>query len=118
MGFIRFDNGAVMQLEFSWASNVERDDRFYELRGTKAGASWHSMDDTLKIYSEACGKPVDIIPNFGKHQLVGHKGNIENFADVLQNKAEPVFRPEQGVDMIKILSAIYESAKTGKEVLL
>jgi len=118
MGFIRFDNGAVMQLEFSWASNVERDDRFYELRGTKAGAAWHSQDDQLKIFGEACGKPIDIIPNFGRQQLVGHKGNIENFADVLEGKAEPVFRPEQGVDMIKILSAIYESAKTGKEVLL
>ena len=26
--------------------------------------------------------------------------------------------PEQGIDMIKILCAMYESAKTGKEVLL
>ena len=118
MGFIRFDNGAVLQLEFSWASNVEHDDRYYELRGNRAGAAWHSADDTLKIFGEAAGKPVDILPRFGKHVLVGHQGNLENFADVLQGKAEPVFRPEQGVDMIKILSAIYESAQTGREVLL
>ena len=118
MGFIRFDNGAVLQLEFSWASNVERDDRYFELRGSRAGAAWHSADDKLKIFGEACGKPLDIIPSFGKHVLVGHKGNLENFADVLQGLAEPVFLPQQGVDMIKILSAIYESAKTGREVLL
>lgn len=118
MGFIRFDNGAVLQLEFSWASNIERDDRFYELRGTREGASWHSMDDQLKIFGEACGKPIDIIPKFGKQVLHGHLGNLENFADVLEGKAEPVYKPEQGVDMIKILSAIYESAKSGKEVLL
>ncbi|MBE6602136.1 MAG: Gfo/Idh/MocA family oxidoreductase [Ruminococcaceae bacterium] len=118
MGFIRFDNGAVLQLEFSWASNVERDDRFFELRGNRAGASWHSADDKLKIFGEACGKPIDIIPNFGKQQLNGHKGNLENFADVLEGKADPVFLPEQGVDMIKILSAIYESAESGKEILL
>lgn len=118
MGFVRFDNGAVLQLEFSWASNIERDDRFYELRGTRAGAEWHSREDKLKIYGEASGQPVDICPYFGKHVLHGHKGNLENFADVLDGKAEPVFRPQQGVDMIKILSAIYESAETGKEVLL
>jgi len=118
MGFIRFDNGACLQLEFSWASNIESDDRFFELRGNRAGAEWHSKDDQLRIYGEACGKPVDIVPNFGKLQSNGHKANLENFADVLQGIADPVFLPEQGLDMIKILSAIYESAKTGKEVLL
>ena len=44
--------------------------------------------------------------------------NIKNFIDVLTEGAEPVFKPSQGVDMIKILCAIYESAKQGKEVQL
>ena len=34
------------------------------------------------------------------------------------NGAKPVFKPSQGVDMIKILCAIYESAEKGREVLL
>jgi hypothetical protein len=33
-------------------------------------------------------------------------------------RSEPIFEPEQGVDMINILNAIYESAKLGKEVRL
>ena len=86
-------------------------------RGNRAGAEWHSRDDKLKIYGEASGQPVDICPFFGKHVLQGHKGNLENFADVLDGKKDPVYRPQQGVDMIKILSAIYESAETGKEIL-
>lgn len=117
MGFIRFDNGACLQIEFSWASNIARENKFFELRGTKAGAEWSTVDDELRIYSEEYGKTVDIIPHLGKAPH-GHEGNLSNFADVLEGKAEPVFLPEQGVDMIKILSAIYESAETGKEVLL
>lgn len=117
MGYIRFDNGACLQIEFSWASNVEQDDKFLELRGTKAGASFHSTDNILKIFTEQYGKTVDVIPNFS-NEIHGHLGNLKNFAAVLRGEAEPVFRPEQGINMIKILEAIYESARTGKEVLL
>ncbi len=117
MGYIRFDNGACLQIEFSWASNVEQDDKFFELRGSKAGASFHSADNTLKIFTEQYGKTVDVLPNFRK-DIHGHYGNIKNFADALRGDAEPVFKPAQGINMIKILEAIYESARTGKEVIL
>lgn len=119
MGFIRFDNGACLQIEFSWASNIKQDDKFFELRGTLAGAEMHSKEGgELRIYTEELGKTVDVIPQFGTKIRHGHVGNIENFADALQGRAEPVFQVQQGIDMIKILCAIYESAKTGKEVLL
>ncbi|MBO4308999.1 MAG: Gfo/Idh/MocA family oxidoreductase [Clostridia bacterium] len=121
MGYIRFDNGACMQIEFSWASNIEEENKFFELRGTKAGASFHSTgsdtDNTLKIFTEQYGKTVDLIPNFNS-QIQGHLGNLKNFAAALRGDAEPVFKPEQGINMIKILEALYESARTGKEILL
>ena len=117
MGFIRFDNGACLQIEFSWASNIEYENRFFELRGNKAGAAWNSYDDKLKIFTEQYGKTADLYPNLGKN-LNGHAGNIRNFGNVLLGNEKPVFLPEQGVDMIKILNAIYKSAETGKEVIL
>ena len=117
MGFIRFDNGACLQIEFSWASNVRRDNKFFELRGTLAGAEWSTTDGELRIYGEECGHPVDLIPQLGK-DLPGHLGNLKNFADALEGKAEPVFKVQEGVDMIKILCAIYESAQSGREVVL
>lgn len=117
MGFIRFDDGSCLQIEFSWASNVQQDDKFFELRGTKAGASYHSTDGNLKIFIEQYGKTADIVPNFGQ-EISGHYGNIKNFAEALLGKAEPVFLPEQGIDMIKILEAMYTSAQIGKEVSL
>lgn len=119
MGFIRFDNGACLQIEFSWASNIERDQRFFELRGTKAGASWSSATQKLGIYGEEFGRTVDYIPNIDNSRgIPGHEGNLRHFVDVVLNGAEPMFVPDQGVNMVKILEAIYKSAELGREILL
>ena len=50
MGFIKFDNGACLQIEFSWASNIDREKRYVELRGTKSGMCW--KNGVLEIFTE------------------------------------------------------------------
>ena len=114
MGFIRFDNGACLQIEVSWASNVEKEVNFVELRGDKAGMSLYG--DELKIFAEDNGILQDIYPK--THGRQPHALNIEHFVDVLLNGAEPDFTPTQGVNMIKILEAMYKSAESGAEVRL
>ncbi|MBQ7838880.1 MAG: Gfo/Idh/MocA family oxidoreductase [Lachnospiraceae bacterium] len=119
MGFIRFENGACMQIEFSWAPNIEKEQRFFELRGTKSGACWNSVTDKLGIYTEEFGRTVDFMPNIDNSAGIQiHEANLRHFADVVLNGAEPMFVPQQGVDMVKILEAVYESAETGREVFL
>jgi len=115
IGFIRFENGATLQIEFSWASNVGEEMNFIELRGTKSGVSLKNGD--LKIFSEAAGQLTDTAPVI-KTQVQPHEENIKHFVDCLMGRAEPIIRPEHGVDMIKILTAIYTSAETGREVRL
>lgn len=114
MGMIRFDNGAVLQIEFSWASNIKAENRFVELRGTKSGLTW--KDEDLELFTEDAGQLIDIKPVSGKPR--GHHENLKHYIDVLTKGVEPCFKPQQGIDMIKILCAIYKSAETGKEVIL
>lgn len=118
-GFIKFDNGACLQIEFSWASNIEKETRFVELRGTKAGFHWDG-DGTIDIFTEwdewGRGGTTDI-----RHKCDmgnGHARNQAHFVDVVLNGTKPDFVPQQGINMIKILRAMYKSAETGKEVLL
>jgi predicted dehydrogenase len=116
-GFIRFSNGATLAIEFSWASNIERETYFVELRGTKAGLKW--QDGNLSVYADTDGTLEDVSPRFGSPGKLGtHGANLYHFIDVVQARAQPDFKPEHGLHMIKILSAIYESAKTGREVNL
>ena len=115
MGFIKFDNGACLQIEFSWASNIAKESVFVELRGDKAGAEFR--DGGLKIYTEEDGKLKDILPDVVDDNHI-HSDNLAHFANVLLNGVEPDFTPVQGVNMIKILEAMYKSAETGMEVRL
>lgn len=117
MGFIRFDNGACLQIEFSWASNIKEEDNFVELRGTKSGAKL-SMLHGLEIFSESHGQLTNITPLADDMKgIPQHEANLRHFLDVLGG-ATPDFLPIQGVNMIKILEAMYESAKLGHEIQL
>lgn len=115
MGFNRFDNGACLQIEFSWASNIEGETRFVELRGTKAGITWCDNGDA-KIYSEENGKLVNTVRSGGMGN--GHDEALRHFTRIVLDGAAPDYVPEQGLNMIKILEAIYKSAETGREVVL
>ncbi|MBQ2774735.1 MAG: Gfo/Idh/MocA family oxidoreductase [Clostridia bacterium] len=115
MGFIRFENGACLQIEFSWASNIKREKRFVELRGTKAGLQWENGAATIFYEENGKQKNKKLKKTLG---VEGHSNNIANFIDYVLFDKEPVYKPQQGLDMIKILSAIYESAQTGREVVL
>lgn len=114
-GFIRFDNGATLQIEFSWASNIQEEMNFVELRGTEAGIKFQNGD--VRIYTELEGTLCDIMPKFPRDGN-GHGEHLHHFIDCLQGRAEPILTPVDGVHMIRILSAIYESARTGSEVKL
>ncbi len=118
MGFIKFDNGACLQIEFSWASNIEGERNFVELRGSKAGFTWEQSGTGCTIYTEDKNGNLEDIPLNIDNTVGGHEGNLRHYVDVVLNGTEPCFKPQQGVDMIKILTAIYESSKTGKEVAL
>lgn len=116
MGFIRFDNGACLTIDFSWATNIDEEKLFVELRGSKAGALIKN-NDPLKIFTEENGLTCDLVPNLPE-EVSNHGSNLRHFADVLLNGAEPMFTPIQGLNMIKILEAMYKSAELGKEIAL
>jgi predicted dehydrogenase len=116
-GFVKFDNGASLQIEFSWASNIEEEHRFVELRGTKAGAKLR--DESVELYTEMHGQLVDIKPKFSGREPQHHGEAIRHFIDVVLGRNDkPTITPQDGVHMIQILTAIYESAQTGREVRL
>ncbi|MFD0961045.1 Gfo/Idh/MocA family protein [Paenibacillus chungangensis] len=116
IGFIRFENGATLQLEFSWASNIGEEMNFVELRGTKSGSSMKKGE--LQIFTEVAGRIADISPLLGKQPVDTHGENLKHFIDVIQGRSAPMLTPEHGVDMISILAAIYQSAQLGREVRL
>ncbi|MGC8972209.1 MAG: Gfo/Idh/MocA family oxidoreductase, partial [bacterium] len=66
--------------------------------------------------TEMAGKYVEIIPRVEK--VNPYVEEIKHFVKCIQVGIEPIPKGEEGVIDMQIIDAIYESARTGKEVRL
>lgn len=111
-GVIHFDNGAVMLFEASWAINGA-DWSETRIFGTKAGA----VVEPLTIFGERNDYlSTDHITVNSANDRV--RLEIEHFADCVLNNKPTKYPISQAVDMQKMLQAIYDSADSGKEIIL
>ena len=111
---IRFDNGLTLSIEASFNLNIEGDVGDVQLFGTKAGTSVGNM----RILTTKDGKFVTFTPE-GEHSFrfgPAFGGEIKGFVDAAEGKAPCKAPAEDGVWLMKIIDAIYESARTGKSV--
>jgi len=122
-GFVRFENGAALQIETSWGSHTRpgRDDYFVTLYGTQGGSEMYVANytdrDTLSFYSEESGQPALIKPNI-INRAGGHELAVAHFVHCVQNNLPVESTGEQGLALMKIIEGLYESANTGWEVRL
>ena len=112
MGMIRFDNGALLQIEFS---EPQCQDRNALCRAPRTQVSaWRDgqveISRSRMASSSTCARP-------GRWPTMAMPAT-SSISSTRLGKAEPCYQPQQGVDMIRILTAIYESARTGAEVRL
>lgn len=114
---IRFDNGAVLSVEASFSLNLKKDEGKIELFGTKGGAK---LDPELEMYTEINDYLADV--NLAHPTALSFDGlfanEINHFVDCVINNTPCRAPAEDGIAMMAILDAIYESARTGHEVIL
>ncbi len=117
VALIRYDNGAVISLEASFSLNLKEDTGTIELFGTKAGAK---LDPELEIYTELNGYMSNV--QLATPTALSFDGlfanEINHFVDCVRNNTPCKAPAEDGVTLMEILDAIYESARTGHEVIL
>lgn len=111
VGFVRFENGATLTLESSFAANLEKEIFNCELFGTEGGCSL----SPLRLFFERNQTLIDATPVF-LPQVHTHQAEIKSFVEAIRNDTEPVVTAEQGLMVTEILDAIYRSADEGREV--
>lgn len=114
---IRYDNGTVTALEVSFAMNGDGTYK-NEFFGTHGGANF--TDEDIKFYAEMNDYMVDVTPKLHnlKNACDSFQAEMDHFIDCINDRAECISPAEDGVEIMKILDAIYESARTGHEVVL
>ena len=112
---VKFENGLTLLVEASFNLNIKKDVGNIELFGTKAGCR---IDPEVELYTQLANTFVDVQP-YGSTAL-SFSGLFENeikgFVGAVQG-TEPCRAPaEDGVELMRIIDAIYLSAETGKSV--
>lgn len=114
---IRFDNGAVLSIEASFSLNIKKDEGKIELFGTKGGAK---LDPELELYSEINDYLADV--SLDAQTSLSFDGlfakEINHFVSCIADGTPCISPAGDGIEIMAILDAIYQSAKTGHEVIL
>ena len=117
-GFVRFDSGATLALESSFAANIAQDQFQTTLMGTEGGALVDMASDAnTRLFREESGTLTDTAPVF-LPQVHTHEAEIRAFVQALTDDTPVPVPGEQALVVTRILDALYQSAETGREVSL
>ncbi|RDI72749.1 Gfo/Idh/MocA family protein [Halopelagius longus] len=117
--FIRCADGKTISLEVAWATNRPTNDEFF-LRGTDAGALFDRGNHELTIYESGVGGRNHLTESKVETQSNDtHKSEQQIFLDaVREGEAPGVNTPEQGLEVQRVIDAIYRSSEMGQAVQL
>lgn len=120
VGLIRFANGATLFLEASWAWNLPGE-AVKKIAGTKGGADL----EPFRLFTEKQGVVLDtdlaqggMPEGYGDVPSNPFFGEVAHFVDVVRGQVQLIATPEQGVQLMQMLDAIYASSESGKGVSL
>ena len=114
---VRFDNGATLQIEASFSLNMEHDEGKIQLFGDKAGLS---LEKDLKFFTEINDYMTDVkvIADASMKFDKIFESEVNHFVDCVRTGCDCMNPAEDGVELMRILTAIYKSAETGHEVVI
>ena len=111
IGTIRMKTGAIIQIESSFATHIEKDTWTFQIFGEKGGATF----EPTMIFQDNAGTMLNCTPGFiPKVEIFPHK--MRHFVDVCLHDRKCEAPAEHGLMVQKMLDGIYESAEAGKEV--
>lgn len=115
---IRFENGASLFVDVSFTLHAKQDEVSVKLYGENGGAE---VEPELAIIKEQHETIINITPQIDmlSFDFTGSFINeINHFVECCLNNVQPISTVEDGVEVTKMLAAIYESAATKQEIKL
>ncbi|QTC40350.1 Gfo/Idh/MocA family oxidoreductase [Bacillus sp. V3] len=115
---IRFENGASLLVDVSFTLQAKKDELYVKLFGEKGGAE---IEPELAIVTEKHDTILNITPQVDNLKFDFEKAfynEIDHFVSCCLEGRETIAPVSDGVQVMKMLNAVYESARTGKEVYL
>lgn len=110
--YIKFDNGASLFFETSWAANVKDDVETVSISGETGGIDvfpfhLNQAKNGMLLNSDANWLPGDEDPSVSQ---------ARNFVNSCLGLEEPVVKVEEALQVSKIIDGIYKSGETGQSI--
>lgn len=130
---IHLDNGATIHLETSWVSYIEKEYVFSQLQGTRGGVLYERGTNVsgpgtvpyppFTVFGSIGGEQVNAVPTditLTTEQMLhaSFANETRHFAECVRDRTEPTATAEQGLEILRILDAVYRSAEEGREIVL
>ncbi|HQX76572.1 MAG TPA: Gfo/Idh/MocA family oxidoreductase [Thermoflexales bacterium] len=122
MAMLTLEDGASLIVKVTWAAFTRGYEERVTLYGTQGGADRsveiYGKDDPLRFFHAEEGKIVETTPDLSSYPKGGWDASVVAFVDAVKGEGELVVKPEQSLQVMRILDAIAQSAQTGREVVL
>ena len=117
-GLVKFKNGAMLEIEASWAANIKEEDLMStRLLGSKGGLVQKNVDEgylfDAEIFVERNGSQFNLQLSSA---VSAPMSAMEHFVECILADKPHIAGGEEGLVVMKLLDAIYESAATGSPV--
>jgi len=125
-GFVTFTTGQVLSLQISWAEMVKGEEVSVVFQGSAAGGKVERLFtqdgidetaiDSCELYVQENGLSVNRTIKVDPSPDMGRIRSASNFVRTIEGTEEPLNTPDQALSLMRIVDAIYESARSGKPV--
>ena len=107
---------------------IKREEVSVVFQGVKAGGKVERLFgtdgldetaiDTCELYTQESGKRIDTTIEVEECQDIGRINSAANFVEAIEGRSLPLNSAEQGLQLMQIIDAVYQSAATGKPVAI
>ncbi len=114
--FLKFENGSTVSIETSWTLLRENDIFYCNVYGKEGSTSINP----LRIYKKMHGTLVNVTPvKFEKPANIfirSYEYELQHFINAIQTDTPVISSGDEALARLKIIEAIYKSARTSKEI--
>ncbi|MDR4887428.1 Gfo/Idh/MocA family oxidoreductase [Fredinandcohnia sp. QZ13] len=110
--YIKFQNGASMLFETSWSANIPKDEEGVSISGVKGGIELFPLQLNQAKHGMLLNTVAEWVPGEDSPDIPQAK----NFVDSCLGIDELIVKPEQALQVSKIIDAIYKSSETGNSI--
>ncbi|KGA96481.1 NADH-dependent dehydrogenase [Alkalihalobacillus alcalophilus ATCC 27647 = CGMCC 1.3604] len=112
--YIKFDNGATMLFETSWSANIKEDSEGVSISGETGGIDLFPFELNQAKHGMLLNSQANWIPGDDDPGLT----QVTNFVESCLGLSELIVKPEEAMQVSKIIDAIYHSSETSEMVNL